>query len=93
MEAVEWLKEQITFDADGEIWTNFIDCYDLTEFFNKAKELEQENKDNFAIGFAEWINNNYWLLSSDDLWYYKSDGNNNDGIDTTELLQIYKSQL
>ncbi len=42
MTAVEWLKEQITFDADGERWASFIDCYDLSEFFNKAIEMEKQ---------------------------------------------------
>jgi hypothetical protein len=94
MDAVEWLKEQITFDADGERWTNFIDCYDLSGFFNKAKGLEQEQKDNFAIGFAEWLSDNcteihkvgehkgkYYLLQKAEFYTIQ------------ELLQIYKSQL
>ena len=52
----------------------------------------RENADKQAIEFAEWISNEFWILSSDDLWYQKSDGNIDSGISTAELLKQFHNR-
>jgi len=49
--------------------------------------------DDYAIGFAEWIANEFWILSSNDLWYHKSDGNPEEATTIEKLLEIYKQTL
>jgi len=44
-----------------------------------------------GVAFAEWITENYWIRSSDDLWYWKNDGNPSKGITTPELYEQFKS--
>lgn len=50
--AVEWLMEQITYDNGfGERRNSFVDSFDLSEFFEQAKELEKEQiEDAFCDG-------------------------------------------
>jgi len=52
----------------------------------------RENADKRAIEFAEWISSEFWILSSDDLWYQKSDGNIYSGISTAELLKQFHNR-
>ena len=52
----------------------------------------RENADKRAIEFAEWIYSEFWILSSDDLWYQKSDGNIYSGISTAELLKQFHNR-
>jgi len=41
--AVKWLMEQITYKTDdGERRNSFIDTIDLSEYFNQAKEMEEQ---------------------------------------------------
>lgn len=41
--AVEWLQEQIAFTGHtGELLTMYDEDFDLSEFFNKALEIEKE---------------------------------------------------
>lgn len=41
--AVEWLMEQISYDNGyGERLNSYIETFDLSEFFKKAKEIEKE---------------------------------------------------
>ena len=42
-----------------------------------------------AINFAEWIANEFWILSSNDLWYKKSDGNPDEGLTTEEIYELF----
>jgi len=58
------------------------------------KEMENEQKDNEkqSIDFAEWISANFWIQSSDDLWYWKSDGNPSEGITTSELYVKFQKE-
>ena len=53
MTAVEWLVEQILSEVDKynddctkvvgvEYWNAFISCTDLSEYVNKAKEMEKQ---------------------------------------------------
>lgn len=46
-----------------------------------------------AIEFAEWIADNDWIRSSNDLWYWQSDGIPDEGITTVELYKRFKEQL
>ena len=62
---------------------------ELCQATNECVKLADE----YAIDFLEWIDNNYYFLSSDNLWYYESDGDVNDGISTKELLEIFKKWL
>lgn len=50
--AVEWLMEEITYDNGfGERRNSYIDSFDLSEFFEQAKELEKEQiEDAFCDG-------------------------------------------
>lgn len=56
--------------------------------------MENEQKDNEkqSIDFAEWISANFWIQSSDDLWYWKSDGNPSEGITTSELYVKFQKE-
>jgi len=53
------------------------------------EEIMEDSYKDVAVRFAEWIGNNYWILSSNDLWYYKSDGNPSEGRTTSELFDIF----
>ncbi len=67
--AVEWLVEKIQNNIHHTIKIPF-------EYFEQAKEMEKQQQDEFAIGFAEWcLDENHIIL--------------NDG---KELLEIYKKE-
>jgi hypothetical protein len=59
MTAIEWLMEQITYDNGfGERRNSYTDSFDLTEFFEEAKEIEKQQlektfKDSFVYGL-DW---------------------------------------
>lgn len=42
-----------------------------------------------AINFAEWIAREFWIVSSNDLWYQKSDGNPDEGLTTEEIYELF----
>lgn len=42
-----------------------------------------------AINFAEWIAREFWIVSSNDLWYQKSDGNLDEGLTTEEIYELF----
>ena len=46
---------------------------------------------NIAIKFAEWISENFWIQSSNDLWYFKTDGKPSEGITTEELFKLFNN--
>jgi len=54
-------------------------------YFIKTQEIE-------AVEFADWIESNSYFRSSNDLWYYKTDGNPEAGITTIELYKIFKKE-
>jgi len=64
--------------------------YKFVEFGQKyavdecIKITEQE-----CIGFAEWINIESYICSTNELWYQMSDGITDDGITTQTLFQLY----
>ena len=72
MTAVEWLEEQYTKQI----------TFLHREDFEEAKEMEKQQQDEFAIGFAEWHLN---ISMGDD--YAKFEENT-----TKELLEIYKKE-
>lgn len=49
----------------------------------------QEKASNKALVFAEWIDEQNYFRSSNDLWYIKSDGQPELGITTYELYQLF----
>ena len=62
------------------------------------KEVEENKKQLSikAIDFANWMVDDNWFTSSDDLWYCASDGNPNEGITTIQLFErfeLFEKQL
>jgi hypothetical protein len=50
MTAVEWLMANLISEPISEAdFENNIDCW------NEAEEMEKQQQDEFAIGFAEWL--------------------------------------
>ena len=75
--AVEWLAQQYHLKQDIEI-------------VKQAKEMEKEQQDEFAIGFAEFsINYNYHPMHK--VWI-RYDKMANEKFTTKELLEIYKKE-
>jgi len=68
MTAVEWLIEELKKSLRKEI--------------EQAKEMEKRQQDDFAIGFAEWVDINYFVYNT---W--------KESKSITELLEIYKKTL
>jgi uncharacterized protein YaaR (DUF327 family) len=55
MTAVEWLEEQL-FELRNPTLNQI-------EILKQAKEMEKQQQDEFAIGFAEWILNSNLILN------------------------------
>jgi hypothetical protein len=51
--------------------------------------MKNNQQKQLAISFAEFIDNGFWIRSSNDLWYQKSDGNPNEGITTEQLYDLF----
>ena len=60
----------------------------LFEYFDKDVVLENKN---ISIGFAEWCDNNTTQISKGEWGNFQENAEST--LTTTELLQIYKSQL
>jgi hypothetical protein len=58
--AVEWLMEQITYDNDNKRLPSFIESYDLSKFFEEAKQIEKKQT-------GDWVETH---------WYEEIDGKN-----------------
>jgi hypothetical protein len=69
MTAVQWLEEKLV-----ESGINFLS--EEVEFIEQAKEMEEQQQDEFAIGFADW-------LIKRQASYFES---------LEELLEIYKKE-
>jgi hypothetical protein len=54
MTAVEWLEDCLTEQhPNGSfVWNTRAD---LEALFKQAKEMEKQQQDDFAIGFADWV--------------------------------------
>lgn len=49
--------------------------------------------DEFAIGFAEWCDDNYFRMGNTSFWAESMDWDNDNKFTTKELLEIYKETL
>ena len=58
-------------------------------FADKSVKVAEE----FAIGFAEWCDNNYFRMGRLSFWSESTDWDNNKKLTTKELLEIYKETL
>jgi hypothetical protein len=48
-----------------------------------------ETMKTLAVNFANWIAQGFWIVSSNDLWYQRSDGNPSEGLTTDELYELF----
>jgi hypothetical protein len=51
--AVEWLMEQITYDNDSKRLPSFIESYDLSKFFEEAKQIEKKQT-------GDWVETHWY---------------------------------
>ena len=67
--AVEWLREEITYDnGTGQRRGSFKENIDLTEYFDQAKEMELVGKEaSYALGYSEGYNRALEMVE----WYIK----------------------
>jgi hypothetical protein len=56
---------------------------------NKCEQIAEE----FAIGFAEWCDDNYFRMGNTSFWAESMDWDNDNKFTTKELLEIYKETL
>jgi hypothetical protein len=78
--AVEWLAKELESYGDPQFCE--IEWEQLDSLIKQAKEMERQQQDEFAIGFAEWY------LS---LWL-RDDDSSFDNYSQKELLEIYKKE-
>lgn len=52
----------------------------------------QESIDEFAIGFAEWADDNYFRMGNASIWSDSTDWEDNAKYTSKELLEIYKKE-
>jgi hypothetical protein len=78
--AVEWIEDNIHSDM------TFMEVLRLIE---QALEMEKQQQDEFAIGFAEWCNENYEFYHGDAEYYSHTESK---WYKAKELLEIYKKQ-
>jgi len=60
---------------------------------NYREKQEQKEKEDFAIGFAEWCADNYFRMGNTSFWAESMDWDNDNKFTTKELLEIYKKTL
>lgn len=85
--AVEFFKMQLEIRSGLKEITVGIKTFE--KLFNKAKEIENQQKDDFAIEFYDWCNSIEGKYLIDDL---KIVGELNKNPTTKELLKIFKNQ-
>jgi hypothetical protein len=88
MTAVEWLYDQL--DNELELYNS--QWLKIEKIVEQAKEMEKQQQDDFAIGFAEWNSYKYKYLPNKG-WF----GNSYElemGIfkSSKQLLEIYKKE-
>jgi hypothetical protein len=79
--AVEWLIKKLQNRENGIF--DGLPHLSVEKIYLQAKQMEEQQQDEFAIGFAEWMAKEYWLNSSGkymQVHTYK------------ELLEIYKKE-
>lgn len=86
--AVEWLYERLERMIPRTALYNI----DKEEYFNKAKEMEKQQQDEFAIGFASWcIKKRVDFFDSTEIGEtYTIDGNVSK-YKMKELLEMYRN--
>ena len=68
------------------------DCYnDEPEKYNHINKLIKIAEE-FAIGFAEWCDDNYFRMGNTSFWAESMDWDNDNKFTTKELLEIYKKE-
>ena len=78
--------EQFAYYSDGNYSMNI-------QYQREDNAIEIEKiADEFAIGFAEWCDNNYFRMGNTSFWSESTDWDNNKKLTTKELLQIYKKE-
>lgn len=80
LSAVEWLRQEL-LKRDMDI--------SIRELFEQAKEMENQQQDNFAIEFYDWCNSIEGKYLIDDL---KIVGELYKNPTTNELLTIFKNK-
>lgn len=76
------------------ILTSYCDNWNDSKYATtKCAEIAEDYKDKECINFVEWITSNSFIQSSNNLWYEGSDGYPESGIETKELLELYKNEL
>ena len=60
---------------------------------NKLVMKQETLKEDFAIGFAEWCDDNYFRMGNTSFWAESMDWDNDNKFTTKELLEIYKNIL
>ena len=69
------------------------------EKFRESDSMNWRNAENvkiadeFAIGFAEWCDDNYFRMGNTSFWAESMDWDNDNKFTTKELLEIYKETL
>ena len=58
------------------------------ESITKCVQIAEE----FAIGFAEWCDDNYFRMGNTSFWAESMDWDNDNKFTTKELLEIYKKE-
>lgn len=92
MAAVEWLEKELIkrFKRSQMHYTDSEWCFDMIKKLSEqAKELEIEKQDTLAIGFTEWLNEEYSHYHGDGEYY---DHVENKWYKLDELLKIYKNK-
>jgi len=84
--AVKWF-----FDEIIKTYWDYMTSERQDELFEKAEEIEKQQQDEYAIGFAEWFTDNTLRV---DLDGYKTFGDTDETKPHTikELLEIYKKE-
>ena len=68
---------------------NSEEAYNL---YDQAKEMEKQQKDEFAIQFTDWCEDYYYPSSTKGIWYDNPDFDNAKQFFTKELLEIFKNK-
>jgi hypothetical protein len=85
MTAVEWLESNLP--------TAFKDLTINKQLIEQAKEMEKQQQDEFAIGFAEWLDFKYYQGENINEYHRSIDEyRNGKHFTVKELLEIYKKE-
>ena len=76
---IEKLTTKVSINTQGEAIRFANECYEVA--------------DEFAIGFAEWCDDNYFRMGNTSFWAESMDWDNDNKFTTKELLEIYKETL